>query len=123
MCKETLRSTVIELAEKILAKESWPFFPKKEVRGELTIIRDRTPGKKFRRAIVKIKDDQHMVTLIESNPWKVINAKNKVMVYWEKISDGRGGAGGAPPAKRVGQVRRYKNRLELVWFPPSRKNA
>lgn len=115
MSKEALRAIVFELAEKILNKDPWPTF-KKEERGEFTITYSRTPLKKYRQAVIKIKGGDHLTRLLQSNPAKVVNAKNKVMVYWENISGGRGGAGGTPPVKKVGQVRRYKDKLELVWF-------
>jgi len=117
MNKENLRALVFELAEKILNKEPWPMF-KKEERGEFVITYSRTPAKKYRQAVIKIKGGDHLTRLLQSNPAKVRNARNKVMVYWENISSGRGGAGGAPPVKK-GQVRRYKDKLELVWFKSS----
>lgn len=46
-----------------------------------------------------------IVTLLESNPEKVVDAKNKVMIYIE--GDGE---------KRVGQVRRKGETYWVHWF-------
>jgi len=102
MNKEALRTIVFELAEKILNKEPWPSY-KKEERGEFVITYSRTPAKKYRQAVIKVKGDDHLTRLLQSNPAKVYDAKNKVMVYWEEISSGRGGARGVLPPSRRGK--------------------
>lgn len=97
-----MREVVISLAREMLEGD-W----NKEtvsVNG-VRIQKDYTPQQGFRRARLQAKEVRGLTTLIQANPKKVRDARNKVMVYFERTG-----------YKRVGQVRRKGGEYELVWF-------
>ncbi|MBC7345383.1 MAG: hypothetical protein H5U03_08210 [Clostridia bacterium] len=103
IAREELKKEVLRLARGILDKKGWPRVKTHWRLAWGEIVQDRTPGQGFLRAVIKLS--KGTLTLIESNPQKVTNARDKVMLYWE-----------APGVRRVGQVRRTQKSLEVVWF-------
>lgn len=103
IAREQLRQEVLRLAQGILEKKGWPRVKTHWRLAWGEIIQDRTPGQGFLRAIIKLA--RGTLTLVESNPTKVTNPANKVMLYWE-----------TKDSRRVGQVRRVNGKLEVIWF-------
>jgi len=105
--KETLRKLTLLLSSKILAN-NWPEVKVQwQPNDEITVIQDKTPVQGFKRATIKVKNNPKIITIIEANPKKVIDAKHKVMVYVEDKETGH---------RRVGQVRWQNNKTKLIWF-------
>ncbi|MEW6770042.1 MAG: hypothetical protein AB1330_01430 [Bacillota bacterium] len=104
--RQLLRKTIFFFAKSMFEKK-WPSVKTTWKYGAgLTVTQDKTPQQKFMVAVIKGGPlGAWRVVLVESNPAKVTDAKNKVMVYLE-----------GPGEKRVGQVRRAKGGLDLIWF-------
>ncbi|AOQ24667.1 hypothetical protein MTAT_20120 [Moorella thermoacetica] len=99
--REQARQLVLELAGKILNQDAWPAIPTRWRYATGVEVKQDVTGQGFKRAVIKGLLPG-MISIIQSNPRKVRDAKNKVMVYYD--GDGE---------RRVGQVRRGEG---LVWF-------
>ena len=104
---QVLRGLVIAVARAILEGQKWP--PEVKKPDGLYVWFGYTPHRKFKVCHITPSRDTSTwrVTVLESNPAKVINARDKVMVYFERPTGRR---------VRTGQVRRQDGRYNLIWF-------
>lgn len=99
--QEQARQLVLELGRKILNQEDWPVTPTRWHYASGVEVKQDVTAQGFKRAIIKGLLPG-LISVIQSNPRKVRNAGDKVMVYYE---EGK--------IKRTGQIRRGHS---LVWF-------
>ena len=105
VAREVLRDLVVSIAKAILEKQEWP--PAIEAKEPLRLWFGVTPHHRFKMATITSSTDNWRVKVLEANPAKVVRARDKVMVYFERPF-GR--------QIRTGQVRRQQGRYDLHWF-------